>query len=74
MTVTLYSSGCPQCILLEKMLEKNNIDYAIESDEDVFAEHGFMSMPMLEVDGQMMNMKEAMMWIKNGFAKGGLVQ
>lgn len=66
MTVTLYSSGCPQCTLLEKMLQQRNVDYAIESDEDIFQELGFLSMPMLEVNGEMMNMKQAIVFINKG--------
>ena len=62
--ITLYSTGCPKCNVLEKKLDNAGIKYNIVSDEDIMIEKGFMSAPMLEVDGKTMNFIEANNWIK----------
>lgn len=61
--ITLYSTGCPKCRVLEKKLEAEEIEYTKVEDEDVMIEKGFMSAPMLDVDGKVMNFKEAVDWL-----------
>ena len=48
--VTLYSTNCPKCRLVEKQLNKNKIEYELVTDRDVMASKGFSSAPKLEVD------------------------
>lgn len=62
--ITLYSTGCPQCKILEKKLDMNNYKYDKIEDEDIMIAKGFESAPMLEVDGLTMNFNEAIKWIK----------
>lgn len=61
--ITLYSTGCPKCRVLEKKLEAEEIEYTKVDDENVMIEKGFMSAPMLDVDGKVMNFKEAVDWL-----------
>ena len=61
--VTLYSTHCPKCIVLEKKLEAKNIKYNLIEDSDIMIEKGFMSAPILEVDEKIMQFKEANAWI-----------
>lgn len=63
MNVVLYSTHCPKCGVLEKKLSSSNIDYDIITDENLMIEKGFMSVPMLEVDGEIMDFKAAVEWI-----------
>lgn len=63
MNVVLYSTHCPKCSVLEKKLSSSNIDYDIVTDEDLMIEKGFTSVPMLEVDGEIMDFKAAVEWI-----------
>ena len=63
MNVVLYSTHCPKCSVLEKKLSSSNIDYDIVTDEDFMIEKGFTSVPMLEVDGEIMDFKAAVEWI-----------
>lgn len=63
--IVLYTIGCPQCLVLEKKLDMKNIKYDKVTDESVMVEKGFMSAPVLEVDGIEMNFKEANEWLKN---------
>ena len=63
MNVTLYSTHCPKCIVLEKKLKEKNIQFNIVSDEDAIIKKGFMTVPILEVNDNIMNFQEAMRWI-----------
>ena len=65
MNVTLYSTHCPKCIVLEKKLKEKNIQFNIVSDEDAIIKKGFMTVPMLEVNDNIMNFQEAMRWVDN---------
>ena len=64
MEVILYSNHCPQCRVLEAKLKQNNIEYQDINDIDLMLEKGFKSMPMLEVDGVIMNFAQSNTWIK----------
>ena len=65
MEVILYSTNCPRCAVLEKKLTSANIKYSIITDADLMIEKGFTSVPMLEVDGNIMDFKSAVEWLKN---------
>lgn len=64
--ITLYSNGCPNCMALKAELDKGNIDYTICSDIDTMINMGLNELPVLEVDGKMMNNNESINWIKKG--------
>lgn len=63
MDVKLYSTHCPKCIILEKKLNQKNISFEEINDIDVMTAKGFMQAPMLEVDGEVMDFKQANDWI-----------
>lgn len=65
MKVTLYSTDCPKCKVLEKKLDESDVTYETEKNIDIMLEKGFVSAPMLEVDGVVMNFKEGIEWINN---------
>lgn len=65
MKVTLYSTDCPKCKVLEKKLDDSGVAYETKKDIDIMLEKGFISAPMLEVDGVIMNFKEGIEWINN---------
>lgn len=65
MDVKLYSTHCPKCIILEKKLNQKNISFEEINDIDVMTAKGFMQAPMLEVDGEVMDFKQANDWINN---------
>ena len=65
MDVKLYSTHCPKCIVLEKKLNQKNISFEEINDIDVMTAKGFMQAPMLEVDGEIMDFKQANDWINN---------
>lgn len=50
--MTLYSTGCPKCKVLETKLKMKNVPYEVSKDIDFLIGKGIMSAPVLEVDGE----------------------
>lgn len=65
MGTILYSTNCPRCNILKTKLNKKEIPFSEENDIDVMIEKGFTEVPMLEVDGEIMNFSQANTWINN---------
>ena len=63
--ITLYTTHCPRCIVLEKKLNAKGIEFEICEDKDLMVEKGFMSAPMLEVDDEVLDFTKAVAWINN---------
>lgn len=63
--VVLYSTGCPKCGILKQKLESSHVKFETNSDKDYMIKKGFVSVPMLEVDGNVMNFSEAVKWVNN---------
>ena len=63
--VTLYTTHCPKCRVIEKKLSQKNIKYKEISDQEVMIKLGFKSAPVLEVDGKYMNFGDANRWLMN---------
>ena len=63
--VIMYTTHCPQCQVLEKMLNDKKIEYTQITDIDVMKSKGIQSVPYLEVEGVLKNFKESMEWIRN---------
>ena len=63
MQITLFSTHCPRCSVLEKKLKQKGIDYNEVNDVAIMEEKGYLSVPVLEVDDKIMDFKEANDWI-----------
>lgn len=63
--VTLYTTGCSRCTVLEKKLDSKQIHYRKEEDTNLMLEKGIKSVPVLEVQGQRLNFLEAVQWVNN---------
>ena len=63
--VTLYTTHCPRCKVLATKLAQKNIEYVENEDVDYMESIGIMSVPMLEVDGQLLDFVTANNWINN---------
>ena len=61
--ITLYSTHCPKCNVLKAKLDQAGVNYFEENDVKKMTDKGFLSAPMLEVDGNVMNFKEAVEWV-----------
>ena len=62
--IVLYSTHCPKCEVLRKKLNMKKVQYELVTDVDVMTEKGFMSAPMLEVDGKYYDFKKAIEYIE----------
>lgn len=62
--VILYSTNCPRCRIIEKKLQDKGIGFELFNDVDAMIAKGFKEAPKLEVDGMVMDFKEANEWIK----------
>lgn len=63
--VTLYTTGCSRCTVLEKKLDSKQIHYKKEENTNTMLEKGIKSVPVLEVQGQRLNFLEAVQWVNN---------
>jgi glutaredoxin len=62
-SVILYEHGCPRCKVLKAKLDKSGIKYENINDIEVMKAKGFSEAPKLEVDGVVMDFKDAVKWI-----------
>ena len=61
--VTLYTTHCPKCKIIESKLNNKSIPFSVVDDIKVMESKGFQDAPHLEVDGRMMNFVEANNWV-----------
>lgn len=61
--VVFHSTHCPRCIVVEKKLKAKGIEYVENNDVQIMLDKGLKAAPALEVDGKMMDYKEAVNWI-----------
>jgi glutaredoxin-related protein len=61
--IILYSTGCPNCIVLKEKLKAANIQYVEVTDIDTIVSAGFDKVPMLDVDGVIMVYTAALKWV-----------
>lgn len=64
MNVILYSTNCPKCKILETKLKRKGIPYSIVTDTNLMIEKGFEQAPMLEINGEYKDFKEANAWVE----------
>ena len=62
--ITLYSTGCPRCKILESALDAKGMIYNKISDEQTIIDKGFLTVPVLDVDGKAMMFPEAFNYVK----------
>ena len=62
--IKLYQHGCPTCLRLKQRLDEKNIKYENITDKDIMISLGFKTAPKLEVDGKILDFKEAINWVK----------
>jgi glutaredoxin len=64
MTLILYTTDCPKCKILKHKLDDKGIKYETCSDVNIMQEKGFRSVPMLQIDENIMTYLDAIKWIK----------
>ena len=68
--ITLYSTHCPKCRILERKLQEKHIVYGEVNDVQVMLEKGMTEAPMLEIDGVALNFSEAIAWLNKPESDG----
>lgn len=63
MQVILHTTHCPQCKVLEAKLTQAGIEFELDEDPQHIQDLGFMSAPILEVDGSAMIFGDAIKWV-----------
>lgn len=61
--IVLYSTGCPKCKVLETKLNAKGIQYSTVTDVDLMIAKGLNLMPVLEVNGQLLDFALAVEWV-----------
>ena len=62
--VTLFSTNCPKCKILENKLNQKNIDFVVSNDMQEIIDMGFMAAPVLKLnDSYYMNFGDAIKWV-----------
>ena len=61
--VKLYSTGCPRCKVVEKLLAKKEIDYEVIDDVDAMQRLNILSVPVLYNGIDMLQFSDAVKWI-----------
>ena len=62
--ITLYTTHCPKCGVLEKKMTQNGIEFTSVDDVDLMLSMGLQDAPHLQVDDTIMDFKTALEWIK----------
>lgn len=62
--IILYTTHCPMCKMLKMKLDKEKIEYEVCDDVDFMISKGYKKAPMLEVNGNVMSLKEALAWVE----------
>lgn len=63
--IVLYSTGCPKCTVLKKKLDEKGIPYGLNTSVKDMLSKGFLQIPVLDVDGVIMDFTAANEWINN---------
>ncbi len=63
--IILYSTGCPRCRVLRQKLNSKHVPYTEENSVSKMLELGITQVPVLSVDGKIMEFSEANAWINN---------
>ena len=66
MEIILYSTGCPQCNVLKKMLDSKGVSYIVNTNVEDMMRLGLTSVPYLSVDGELFDCAESMAWVNEG--------
>ncbi len=60
----LYTTHCPKCSILKTKLDEAGLEYETVTDIETIAEKGFRTVPMLEIDGKILDFAQAIKYIK----------
>ena len=60
--IKFYTSHCPKCKVLKKLMDDKNIEYKEIDDESIYLDiadkNNIIAMPFAEINGRVVNTKE----------------
>lgn len=65
MKVTLYTTHCPKCNVIEQKLKAKTIEYEEITDIELIEKKGFKQVPVLIVDDEIMDFVTANKWVND---------
>lgn len=65
MELVLYSTGCPKCRVLKKKLSDKGLAFEENSSVDEMEKLGITEVPVLSVDGELLEFSAAIQWANN---------
>lgn len=63
--ITLFSTNCPKCKILEQKLNQKKIIFEISDNVQEIIDQGFMTAPVLKVNDTYMDFGQAVKWIND---------
>ena len=61
--ITLYTTNCPKCKVLESKLMDKKIPYVINENIDNMLELGIRTAPVLEIEDKLLEFADAVKWV-----------
>lgn len=61
----LYTTHCPKCEVLEAKLKEKHIEFIKCDDELEMRQKGFLSVPILNMNGKNLTFMEAIRWVNS---------
>ena len=62
--ITVYTTAtCPKCKILKTKLAQKGIEYEEFTDEEEMRRMGILSVPIMSVDGKLMDFPEAIKYV-----------
>lgn len=61
--ITLYSTECPQCIVLKKKMDARGLAYKENNDIQTMQDMGITYVPVLQVNETLMDFAAACRWV-----------
>lgn len=64
--ITMFSTNCPKCKVLEQKLKAKNVNFEVNTDVDAMIAMGIHSAPALKIDeNPIMDFMQAIKWINS---------
>lgn len=61
--VTMYSTGCPRCLILKKKLEEKGIEFEINDSIEKMLSLGISEVPYLDTGTELLDFRDAVKWV-----------
>lgn len=65
MELIMYTTGCPKCKVLASKLNAKGVKYETCTDTSIMESKGIETLPVLSVDGELLEFSDAVKWVNN---------